>query len=131
VSVDHGPDDVERLIAVEWSNLDREDGGELGKPAPEGVRKHTAADRRLQVEADEGNACGDGLAVRDEPGVVCIAERGEAEQPRVVAELNQELRFAQGLIGRPADTADADHWRGAAGVGSVHLLTRDREDRLE
>ena len=129
--VDDGADDVERLIAVERRDLDGDDAGNLGEAAPEGVGQHAAADRRLQVEADERNACADRLAVRDERRVVRIRERREAEESRVIAEPRQQVGFAQRLIGRAADTADADERLATPRVRAIHLLARDRQHRLE
>ena len=70
--IDDGPDDVERLVAVERSDLDGDHRGNFGEASPEGIRERPAADRRLQVEADERDAGGDGLAVRDERGIVRV-----------------------------------------------------------
>ena len=92
-----GADDVERLVAVERRDLDGDDGRDLGEAAPEGVRQRPAADRGLQVEADERDAGADRRAVRDERGIVRVGQRGEAEQPGVVAEAHQQIRFATGL----------------------------------
>ena len=79
--IDDRPDDVEGLIAVERRNLDGDDGGYLGKSAPERVRQRPAAHRRLQVEADERDAGADGRAVRHEPSSSASAIAARLRSP--------------------------------------------------
>ena len=91
--VDDRADDVERLVAVEGRDLDRDHALDLGEAPPEGVRERPAADGRLQVEADDRQALGDPRAVREEVVVAGVGERGEAEQAGVVAEAREQVRL--------------------------------------
>ncbi len=73
----------------------------------------------------------DRRAVRDERGIVRVGHRGQAEQPGMVAEAHQQIRFRQGLIRASADAADPDQRFGALRVRAIHFFGRDRQDRLE
>ena len=50
---DHAADDVERAVAVERRDLDRDDVVDRGEAGPERGAEVEPADRRLQVEADQ------------------------------------------------------------------------------
>ena len=69
--------------------------------------------------------------MRDQLLVRGLGEGSEAEQAGVVAEAREEIRLAQGLVGRAADAADADERVSAARVGAIHFVTRERQHRLE
>src|ERR1700724_1414373 len=49
----HAAQHIERAIAVEWRDLDRDDIVDLGEAPPEIRAEDDAADRGLQVEADQ------------------------------------------------------------------------------
>ena len=126
-----GPDDVERLVAVERRDLDRDDVLDLGEAPPERVRQQPAAHRGLEVEADERDDLGDGAAVGDERVVVRVGQRGQAEQPGVVAEARSvRLATGPGRV-RPQTPAMRIERLAALRVGAVHLLGGQRQHRLE
>src|SRR5665213_3989952 len=60
---------VEGAVTVEWRDLDGDDVVDHGKTPPEIGAEDDAADRRLQVEADQRNRARDGLAMRDDLGL--------------------------------------------------------------
>ena len=68
-----GADHVERLVAVERGDLDRDDALDLGEPPPERDRSSRPAHGRLEVEADERDHPGDGPAVGQQLVVVGVA----------------------------------------------------------
>jgi hypothetical protein len=129
--VDDCANDVERLISVEWCDLDGNDRRNLDKPPPERVRERTAADRRLQIEPDDRNARTDRLAVRDKRRIVGVRKRREAQQTGMVAEPHQEIGFAERLVGPSTDPANTNQPLGAMRVRAIHLFGRNREYRLE
>src|SRR4051812_45842764 len=51
----HGPHDIQRLITIEWRNLDRHNLVNLGKSTPKTERQNAPAHRRLQIESDQRN----------------------------------------------------------------------------
>src|SRR5450432_2216190 len=51
--VGHGPDDVQRAIAVEWSDLDCPHAFDLGEGAPEGVAERPSSHAGLEIEAEQ------------------------------------------------------------------------------
>src|SRR5205823_5550337 len=64
--LDDCADDVDRLVAVEGSDLDGYDVFDLGELSPEREGEHTSADGGLEVEADNGKDVGDGAAMADQ-----------------------------------------------------------------
>ena len=62
----HAAQHVERAVAVERRDLDGDDVVDGGEAAPEIGAEDDAADRRLQVEADQRNFARDGLAMGDD-----------------------------------------------------------------
>ena len=63
---DHRAHDIQRLVAVEWRDLDGHDVLDFRKATPESKWQHTSADARLQIEADHRNGLRNRPAVRDE-----------------------------------------------------------------
>ena len=57
--------DVERAVAVERRDLDPDDVLDRGEALPEVAREQHAADRGLQVEADDRQLVGERAAVRE------------------------------------------------------------------
>src|SRR5687767_2025134 len=54
----------------------------------------------------------------------CILQRGQAEEPCVVAEVAKQCGLPQRLPGLPADAPDSDERSIASAIGAVHLLPR-------
>ena len=73
---------VERPIAVERRDLDGDDIVDRGKAPPEIRAEDDAADRRLQIEADQRDLARDRLAMRDDLVFGGRFHRSEAEQAR-------------------------------------------------
>ena len=67
--------------------------------------ERTAADCRLEIEADDRDDVRDAAAMVEERRVVGVAHRGKAEQNGVIADRRGELRFSQRLPGRPTTPA--------------------------
>ena len=101
----HAAVDVQRAIAIERRDLDRDDALDVEEAAPESAIEDAPADRRLQVEAEDRNDVGDAAAVLEERRVVGVAQRAKAEQRGVVAERRRELRFASACARRPTTPA--------------------------
>ena len=57
---------IERAVAVERRDLDGDDVVDRGKAPPEIGAQDDAADRRLQIEADQRNFARHRLAMRDD-----------------------------------------------------------------
>ena len=76
-----GADDVERLVAVERRDLDRDDVGDLREAPPERVRQPPPADRRLQVEADERDHAPRRAAMREQLVVVASFSAARLSSP--------------------------------------------------
>src|SRR5690606_16288680 len=129
---DDRPHDVERPVAIEAGDLDRDDVLDLGEAAPKGVRQLAPADRRLEIEAEDRDDLGDRAHVSEDRVLIrLIAEGPEAEKPGVVTELAKDLRLGDGAPGAADDAADANEGLGALEVGAVHLLLRELEHRAE
>ncbi len=96
--LDHAAHHVERAVAVERRDLDGDDVLDRREAAPERHRQHEAADRRLQIEADQRDFARDRLRVRDQLVLARALHGGEREQPGVIAEVARDL----GLAARPA-----------------------------
>src|SRR5215203_4277733 len=67
--VGQGTDDVERLIAVERCDFDRNHVRYLDESPPERVPEGPPSDARLQVEADDCNLLGNAFAMSDQFGI--------------------------------------------------------------
>src|SRR5262249_57773234 len=81
---------------------------------------------------------GDAAAVMEQPIVVGIAQRREAQKRRIVTERDRELRLGDRLGRRPADTGNHDGARlpgasaaVAASRRAARRPNRELEDRLE
>ena len=125
---DHPPDDVQRMVAVERRHLDRDDVVDPGETAPERGRQADAADRGLQVEADQRHLLRHPAAVGDDGVLVLSTEGGEAQQHGVVAQIAGDLRLPHRLCGPPDGAGNPDQRPVRPGVGG---LGGEREDRLE
>ena len=94
----HAADHVERAVAVEGRHLDRDDVVDRGEAAPELHRQGNAADRGLQVEADQRDHLRDRLAVRDQ-----LVDRRALHRRRATAgRRDSRCRARPALRGRPA-----------------------------
>src|SRR6267378_758034 len=103
-----GADDIQRLVTVEWRNLDGDNIFNLGELAPEFVGKYAAAHGRLQVKTNERYDLRHFSGVSYERRVLRIFHGGQAQQARAVSQTREQLRFCDGLRCRSADTSDAD-----------------------
>ena len=110
VGLGNAEGDVERAIAVERRDLDRDHVVDRREPAPEGARQRNAAHRRLQVEADQRHLVGDRRAVLDQLVLVRALERSERQQDGVVAHRPRRPRLVDRLRGL-ADRAGDHHQR--------------------
>ena len=102
----HPAQHVERPVAVERRDLDGDDVVDGSKAAPEIGAEDDAADRRLQVEADQRNFPRHRLAMRDDLILGRRSHRRKAEQAGVVADATCGLRFRNGLPGRTGEPRD-------------------------
>ena len=132
---DHAADDVERAIAVERRDLDRDDVVERGEARPERRRQIEAADRRLQVEADQRQLDGDGGAMVDDLLLARALPGGEAQQGGVVAEAAREARLGARLLRPAAGAGDEERPRRFAKAAEARPVARglrgDRQHLLE
>ena len=96
---EHGADDVEGAVAVKGGDFDRDEFGDAGEGAPEGVAENAADDGGLQVEADEGKGARDGAAVIENfpLGIAGAGPRAEAEEAGVITQLARGAGFGEGL----------------------------------
>jgi hypothetical protein len=122
---------VEGRVAVERRHLDRHHRGDLEESAPEGLVQDAPSDRRLQIEAEEGDHLADPPAVGDQLVVACFAQGGQAQEADVVAEPARELRFREGLGRRPADARHRDRLRAPRLFAVAQDVHGQGEHRLE
>ena len=100
--------DVERSVAVEWCDFDRDHTFDVQEATPEGAIQHTSPDGRLQVKPDDRDHRRDASAVIEHLAIAGVAKSGKTEQRRMVAERDRELRLAYRLGRRPHYTRDHD-----------------------
>ncbi len=98
---------IERAVAVEGCHLDRDDVVDQREAAPELHRQRNAADRRLQVKADQRNLLGDGGAMHDQLVDRSTLHRRQRQHAGVIAMLERQLRFGKRL--RRAARQPGDH----------------------
>src|ERR1700704_2508476 len=111
--------DVERAVTIERRDLDGDDIVDSCKTPPEIRAENDAADRRLQIKADQRNFARHRLAMGDDLVFGCGFHRGEAEQPRVITDAARDLRFSCGLprrAGQPGDPPPRLFWSGRRGL---------------
>ena len=106
----HAAQHVERPVAVERRDLDGDDVVDRSEAAPEIGAEDDAADRRLQIEADQRDLARHRLAMRDDLVLGRRFHRGEAEQAGVVADAARGLRLGDGLRGRAGKPCDHRGW---------------------
>ena len=97
---------VEGAIPVKRRRLDGDGVVDFGEAAPERSGKGTAADRRLEIEADQRNLIGDPSAMRGQRVLGIVLQRTEAQQPRVVAKPDRGFRFPDRLLRAPGEPGD-------------------------
>ena len=97
---------VERAVAVERRDLDGDDVVDHRKAAPEIRAEDDAADRRLQIKADQRNFARHRLAMGDDLVFGRGFHRGKAEQAGVIADAARNFRFGDGLSGRAGEARD-------------------------
>ena len=123
--------DVERLVAVERGDLDRDDRLDLEEAAPEALVEEAPADRRLEVEPDERQHLAHRAAVRDELRDPLVAERPEAQEDGLVAEAASGLGLGHRLLRGADGPRDPDERPPRAALGLRGDLRGEAEHRLE
>jgi hypothetical protein len=103
----NGAHDVERAVAIERRDFDREDLFDLSKATPERKRQNASACRGLEIKPKEGNAVGHGATVGQQFVFGRVAQSCEAEQTGVVTELARERCFGDGLFGVTTEACDS------------------------
>jgi hypothetical protein len=103
-----GADDIQRLVTVEWRNLDGDNIFNLGELAPESLGKYAATHGGLQVKTNERHDFAYFSAVSYEGRVIRNFHGGQAQEARAVSQTREQLRFRDGLRCRSADASDAD-----------------------
>ena len=101
---------------------------DLGETPPEGGRERDAADRGLQVEADQRHLLRHPAAMVQDRVLVLPAERGEAQKHRVIAQRAGDCRFLHRLRGPSDGACNSD--QGPARP-RIHGVRREREDGFE
>ena len=112
-----GANDVERLVAVERRDLDRHHLGNLGKRAPEPMRKDASAHGRLQVEPDQRDLAGDLPAMLQDGLLRIPIPRAEAQESGGITQIAGEPCFPDRLGGAAAKPGNQDEPVIEAGVG--------------
>ncbi len=123
---DHAAHDIQGAITVERRHLDGDNVIDSGKAAPEFRRQQNAADRRLQIKADKGNAIGNRLAMGDQLILAGTLVRRQAQQPRMITKAKRNFRLGQGLFGAPDQTGDHDRGPVGPSPGRFRGQTQDR-----
>ena len=130
--VDHGADNIDRLIAIERRDLDRGNIFDLGKLPPERVGQNSPAHRRLKIETDQRNHPRNLAAMIEHLRFACIAHRSETEQAGVISKIaGQCRRFTGRLLRFAADTGDLHQRCLAPAIGTGHFFRGQRQHRLE
>ena len=80
--VGHRAHHVQRLVAIERRDLDRDDVLDLGQPPPEREPQHPSADRRLEVEPDDRDHLGHPAAVGDDRVIARSRHAPRLSSPR-------------------------------------------------
>src|SRR6267142_677904 len=121
---DDALDHVERRVAVERSDLDRHHVLDRGEAPPELHRERNAADRGLQIEADQRDFRRNGATVLDQLVDGSAFHRRERKHAGVVAQARRDLRFLP-CLRRLARQAGDQH-----DLALRRLLGRDAQHRL-
>ena len=127
-----GGRDVERAVAIERRDLDRDHAFDVEEAAPERPVQDASADGGLQVEPDDRDDVRDAAAVIEHVAIVGVAKRRKTQQRRIVAERDRDLRLAHGLRRLPDHARDHDR-RGLRPCGApvAHRPLREAEHGLE
>ena len=72
--------DVERAVAIERRDLDRDHAFDVEEAAPERPVEHASAHGRLQVEPDDRDDVRDAAAVIEDTPIVVVTKRGKTQQ---------------------------------------------------
>jgi hypothetical protein len=102
----HPAQHIERAIAVERRDLDRDDIVDLGEAPPEIRSENDAADRGLKIEADQRNFARYRPAMRDDLVFGRRFHRRQTEQAGMIADAARRPGFADSLLRRAAKTSD-------------------------
>ncbi len=128
---DYRPDDIQRLIPVEWRDLDGHDRGDLRELPPERVRQNPPAHGGLQVEPHKGDDLAHGVAMADQFWLTGVLHGRQAQQPGVKSQSGRLLRLADRLIRPSADPGDSHQRLLTPSVQPVHLIRRQLQKRPE
>ena len=107
-AVGQGRHDIERAIAIEGGNLDRDDAIDLEKAAPERPIQDAAAHGGLQVEPDERDDLRHTPAVIEHALIIGLAQGGETQKRGMIPERCCQLCFPQRLVRGTADPSNGD-----------------------
>ena len=125
----HAAHHVERAIAIERRDLDGDHVLDGRKAAPERHRQDETADGGLQVEPDQRNFARDRLRMRDQFVLARALERGEREQPGVIAETARDLRFLDRLRRAAGEPGDHDRRLARPLGGAAHGELEHRREQ--
>src|SRR5450432_1318857 len=129
--VRHRSHDLERLVAIERRDLDRDHLRNLREVAPEFVAKHAAADGGLQIETKQWKQLADGATVLEQLSLWRVVQRAEADERRVVSEVVREPRLGERLRRIAAHARDAREWARLGAQRCGGGLRREGEHRRE
>ena len=110
----HAADHVERAVAVEGRHLDGDDVVDGREALPELRRQHDAADRRLQVEADQRDALGHGRAMRHQLIDRRALHRRQRQHAGVVAQATRDVGLGHRLCGAGRTSRRSSPWAPAS-----------------
>ena len=103
-----GRRDVERAVAIERRDLDRDHALDVEETAPERPVEDASPDGGLQVESDDRDDLRDAPAVVERVAIVGVTKRRETQQGRIVSERDRDLRLAHRLCRFPDHARDHD-----------------------
>jgi hypothetical protein len=119
----NGTDNIEGLVAIERSNFDGDHVLDFRELPPKTVGQCTATDGCLQVKADYGQDLGHASAVSYESVIICVPQRGQAQQASTVPEIRQQLSLLNGPRSFAAYAADANQRFSPGPVGAIQLFS--------
>src|SRR5260370_4183909 len=104
----HGSNDIEGLVAVEWSDLDGHNVFNFCELAPKSVGEYAATHGRLQIKTDHWQDIRNRSAVSQESRIIRGFHRGQAQHACAISQIVEQCGLANRLRGLSADASDAD-----------------------
>src|SRR5260370_42160896 len=104
----HGSNDIEGLVAVEWSDLDGHNVFNFCELAPTSVGEYAATHGRLQIKTNQRQNFRHSSAGSREGYLIRIFHRGQAQEACAISQIVEQRCLAERLRGLSADTSDAD-----------------------